>query len=227
MSTQYAESQSWMFGLVAADPSTREQATSRHRSMVGAARDAGHRIGRLWVRSRSGAPPRVAAELDQAQADYAWHRRQTIFGLLDDGLSPDDLVRELHAPFTVLYLAWEARDPQDWWGSHLSLESPWTLKESALRVLARDGVSDDLRPRVTELLLAALYRPYRCKDWMYPKLVRHLPQEPLAARVSALLDVDDPWVRLRARFVLHHAAHPELEVTRTAWRRWLLTDTGA
>jgi hypothetical protein len=176
------------------------------------------------VKSRSDTSARVAAELDQAHADYAWHRRQTIFGVLDDGLSPDELLRELHAPFTVLYLAWEARDPRDWQGGHVSLESPWTLKESALRALARDGVSDGLRPRVTELLLAALYRPYRCKDWMYPKLVRHLDGETLTARVSALLDVDDPWVRLRARFVLHLAARPELDVTRAAWRRWLLAD---
>ncbi|HET9141842.1 hypothetical protein [Actinophytocola sp.] len=224
MSTEYAQDRSWIFGLVAPDAPTRGEASVRHRSLVAAARDAGHRIGHLWVKTQAGAPPRLAAALDQAHADYSWHRRQTIFGLLDDGLAADQLVRELHAPFTVLYLAWEARDPQDWGASHLTLESPWTLKEAALRVLARDGVSDGLRPRVTELLLAALYRPYRCKDWMYPKLVRHLDGDVLADRVAALLDVADPWVRLRARFVLHLVEHPELAVTRTAWRRWLLAD---
>jgi hypothetical protein len=56
---------------------------------------------------------------------------------------------------------------------------------------------------------------------MYACLVRHVDGEGFRGRVASLLDADDPLVRLRARFVLHVAAHPAQRVKRASFQRWL------
>ncbi|WP_330275280.1 hypothetical protein OG205_06270 [Lentzea sp. NBC_00516] len=72
-----------------------------------------------------------------------------------------------------------------------------------------------------ELLLDVLHRPYRCKDWMYALLVRHVDDADFRDRLASLAGADDPLVRLRVQFLLHLADHPEQGITRKTWGRWL------
>jgi hypothetical protein len=69
--------------------------------------------------------------------------------------------------------------------------SPWGTKESLLRRLDRNGVPEPVRPQIADLVVSAIQRPYRCKDWMYARLVRHITGPPFLDRIKALCDVDD------------------------------------
>jgi hypothetical protein len=104
--------------------------------------------------------------------------------------------------------------------------SPWGTKEDLLRALGRNGVPEEVRPQVTDLIVAALQRPYRCKDWGYARLVRHVSDAQFISRIETLLDADDPLIRLRAQFILHVVEHPAHNITRMSWERWLRTDRG-
>ncbi|MCI4062596.1 hypothetical protein MRQ36_08460 [Micromonospora sp. R77] len=219
---------SWLFDLVAWDEVVRRRALDRHQALVAAAIEALHRWNVLWARERSAAPtrPQLVAELDQAGAARFWYQRQTISGPVGAflGADPGDPVTEaLWSPFAVLFLRWEAQHPTEWGAPGSLMWSRWGTKESLLRRLERGGLPDGTGPQIAELVLAALQRPYQCKDWMYARLVRHLdPSFP--DRVAALASADDPLVRLRARFVLHAAGDPERRITRGAWQRWLSAD---
>ncbi|MFG2109805.1 hypothetical protein [Micromonospora chersina] len=217
---------SWLFDLVAVDPVIRHRALARHQAILAAASDALHHSNALWAahyRSRS-SQTRLGAALDQARADFRWHQEQTIYGPLHalrgapDG---DEVARALWAPFAVLYLRWEAECPDEWGAPESWMWSRWGTKEGVLRRLDRGGLPEDIQPQIAELILAALRRPYRCKDWAYACLVRHLDDPPFLHEVEMLASADDPAVQLRAQFVLHVAAHPEQRITRTSWRRWL------
>jgi hypothetical protein len=82
-------------------------------------------------------------------------------------------------------------------------------------------VPAESRSQVADLIVAALERPYRCKDWMYAPLVRHVLDAPFVGRLQALLTADDPLIRLRAQFIVDVAEHPERRVKRVSWQRWL------
>lgn len=99
--------------------------------------------------------------------------------------------------------------------------SRWTTKEVLLRKLERGGLPEQVKPQLADLVVSALSRPYRCKDWMYRCLVRHVADPSFVDRVDALQGTDDPSLRLRARFVLDIAEHPERKVQRASWERWL------
>nr|WP_239543055.1 hypothetical protein [Micromonospora terminaliae] len=221
--------------MVATDPVTRHRALDRHQAMVAAASDALHRSNALWLshyRSRS-SQPRLRAAMDQAHADFRWHDRQTIYGPLGafrDAADGDGVTRALWAPFVVLYLRWEADFPEEWQAPESRMWSPWGTKEALLRRLDRDVIPEGIKPQIAELILAALRRPYRCKDWGYACLVRQLDDPLFLDRVAMLaraddplVQLDDPLVQLRVQFVLHLVAHPEQRITRTSWRRWLRT----
>ncbi|MET8832856.1 hypothetical protein ABZV78_02920 [Micromonospora sp. NPDC004540] len=216
----------WLFNLVATDPVSRNRALARHQAMLAAATDALHLSNGLWAahyRSRS-SQTRLGAALDQARADFRWHQEQTIYGPLHafrDAGDGDDVARALWAPFAVLYLRWEAEYPDEWGAPESWMWSRWGTKEAILRRLDRGGLPEDVQSQIAELILAALGRPYRCKDWMYACLVRHLDDPLFLNRVEMLAAADDPLVRLRAQFVLHVATHREQRTTRTSWRRWL------
>ncbi|MFG2007828.1 hypothetical protein ACGFNF_01990 [Micromonospora sp. NPDC048868] len=217
---------SWLFDLVAVDPAVRHHALDRHQALLAAASDALHLSNGLWAahhRSRSG-QARLAARLDQARADFRWHQAQTIHGPLDafrDAPDDDHAGRARWAPIVALYLRWEAEYPDEWGAPESWMWSRWGTKEVLLRRLDRGGIPETVRPQIAELILAALRRPYRCKDWLYASLVRQLHDSPFLHEVGMLTSADDPLVRLRAQFVLHVAAHPEQTPTRTSWRRWL------
>ncbi|MFY1595643.1 hypothetical protein [Micromonospora sp. WMMD737] len=141
-------------------------------------------------------------------------------GILD-AADDDRAGRARWAPIAALYLRWEAEYPDEWGAPESWLWSRWGTKEVLLRRLDRGGLPETIRPEIAELILAALRRPYRCKDWRYARLVRQLHDSPFLHEVAMLTSADDPLVRLRAQFVLQVAAHPEQAPTRTSWRRWL------
>lgn len=217
---------SWVFDLVATDPVTRHRALDRHQALLAAASDALHRSNALWsahYRSRS-SQSRLGAAMDQAHADFRWHEAQTIYGPLHafrDAADGDGVARAMWAPFAVLYLRWEAEHPDEWSAPQSWMWSRWGTKEMLLRRLDRGGLPEDIQPPIAELILAALRRPYRCKDWTYACLVRHLDDPLFLSEVEVLAAADDPLARLRAQFVLHVATDREQRITRTSWRRWL------
>ncbi|MFE9746373.1 hypothetical protein ACFYOT_15830 [Saccharothrix saharensis] len=222
MATEFVGDPAWVWGLASRDDDVRGRALARHRELVEHARQALRWSNDVWARAGSPAPdqPHLAAEMDQAQAAFRYHRGQTIFGLTASLWDDDHEVRERHAPFVLLYLAWEGRYPDDWRADDNNLWSAWGRKESLLRTLAADGVPSTIRPQMTDLITDVVRRRYRCKDWMYAGLVRHVADDRFHERMRGLLGDDDPVVRLRAEFLLHVAAHPEAKVKRTTWRRW-------
>jgi hypothetical protein len=215
-----------VFDLIAEDDGVRSRALRRQRALLAAAAEALRESNRVWAEAGSPGPgePHLAAQMDQARADFRWHRVQSLEGPVEAfcrGGSGDAAAELLYAPYAVLSLRWEASYPDEWGARGSWLWSPWTGKEVLLRRLDRGGVPDLVRSQVADLVLAALRRSYRCKDWMYAPLVRHICDERFVSRLEAMLDADDPLVRLRAQFVRQVAAHPERRVKRASWRRWL------
>ncbi|MEW2432075.1 hypothetical protein AB0877_29035 [Micromonospora sp. NPDC047644] len=192
----------WTFDLAATDHVVRRRALARHQALVAAAREG----LRGW-----NAPEAIAL-----------YRRRTIHGPVNTFLdsAPHDGTEALWAPFAVLYLRWEADYPTEWGVPESRMHSPWATKDVLLRRFERGGLPEGTRPDIAELVLSALRRPYRCKDWMYARLVPRLDPSFLD-RVAALTTADEPLVRLRAQFVLEAAESPERRVTRVSWQRWL------
>lgn len=228
MRVEYAgpDAGAWLFDLIAPDDRVRHRALTRHEELVARSLNALHRSNRVWMRAGTPAPeqPHLAAEMDQARADQRWHRNQTIFGYLDaflDADPRDTAVRAMYWPFVVLYLQWEARCPDEWRSRSSSLCSPWTTKETVLGGLGRRGVPEEMRPNAADLIITAVQRSYRCKDWMYALMVRHVADMEFHDRVMALTRAHEPFVRLRAQFVIDLVRHPERKITRKTWRRWL------
>jgi hypothetical protein len=222
---------SWVFDLIAPDDVVRRRALTRHQALLAGASEALHWSNRVWAQAGTPAPaePHLAAEMDQARADFRWHHEQTILGPIGaflDSEQSDSVARLRYAPYPVLYLRWEADYPQDWGAPDSWMWSPWGTKAVLLRRLDRIGVPEQVRPQICDLIVAALKRPYRCKDWMYARLVRHVldTDTPFVKRIEALLDAEDPLVRLRARFILDVARHPPHAVKRVSWQRWLSSD---
>ena len=228
MATEFVGDPSWVWGLASRDDAVRRQALQRHRALVEAAGQALNWSNDVWRRAGTPAPdePHLAAEMDQARAAFRYHLGQTLFELTGSLHGDDPDLRERHAPFVLLYLAWEGRYPDDWRAPDNNLWSPWGRKESLLRAMGRDGVPESIRPQLTDLVTDVVRRRYRCKDWMYAGLVRHIADDGFHERMRGLSEDDDPVVRLRAEFLRHVAAHPEAPVKRVSWRRWLDADAG-
>jgi hypothetical protein len=220
---------SWVFDLIAPDDVVRHRALTRHQALLTAASEALRWSNTVWAQAGTPAPtePHLAAEMDQARADFRWHRQQMIFGPIEaycDSDHTDSVARLLYAPYLVLYLQWEADYPQEWRAPGSWMWSPWGTKEVLLRWLDRGGVPEQVRPQIGDLIVAALERPYRCKDWMYARMVRHVLDMPFVSKIEALLDVEDPLVRLRAQFILYVARNPQRRIKRVSWHRWLTSD---
>ncbi|MFD0599632.1 hypothetical protein ACFQZ4_50995 [Catellatospora coxensis] len=224
------ENHSWVYDLIASDDVVRHHALARHQALLVAASEALHWSNRVWAQAGTPAPaePHLAAEMDQARADFRWHQEQTIFGPLRaffDSRRTDPAARQSYAPYLALYLQWEALYPQEWGAPESRMWSAWGTKESLLRQLDRSGVPEQVRPQISDLIVTALKRPYRCKDWMYARLVQHVLDTSFTSKIAALLGSEDPLVRLRAQFILHVARNPQHTVRRASWRRWLTSDT--
>jgi hypothetical protein len=186
----------WMFDLIAPDDVVRGRALARHQDLVARRSGVSH-----WP-----------------DGD------RTIFWYLEALWHADPqgtAVRVEHWPFVALYLRWEARFPDQWRSRKWNPWSPWSTKEGVLRQLGRYGVPAEAKREAADLLIDVVQRSYRCKDWVYPVLVRHVVDADFRDRLGVLAGADDPLVRLRARFLLHLADHPEHEIRRKTWLRWL------
>ncbi|WP_163510602.1 hypothetical protein [Fodinicola acaciae] len=214
----------WLHDLVDPDERVRARALDRQRAYVAAAVQARQWSNRVWRRAgrpAPAAPPHLHAEWDQAETDYHWHERRGFTGPIVAFLRSEP---ELDSTtYALLFLRWEAEFPQEWRTPEVNLWSPWTTKELVLARLGKVGVPDSLRPTAAGLVLAAIRRPYRCKDWLYARLVDHVVDATFRARVGRLVHETDPPVAARARFVLYVAAHPGRPLTRKSWRNWLLS----
>ncbi|RSM57680.1 hypothetical protein DMB66_32075 [Actinoplanes sp. ATCC 53533] len=195
------DDQPWVFDLVSPDHARRAAALARHEALRAEATAARRRANEIWSR-----------EGWNRAAENAYQRRldQTLSGLVSACCQAEDpVVRAHYAPYAVLYLRWEERFLPELRASWFC--SPWTTKGAVLRDLTRRGVPAEQEPDIADLIVAALRRPYRCKDWMYAGLLRHV------APAERIAELDDD----RARFARHVLAHPELTVTRFSYPRWL------
>lgn len=125
------------------------------------------------------------------------------------------------ASFGLLFLRWEACYPDDWRARASNPYSPWSMKEGVLARFGHSGVPDALRSEAADLVLAAVLRPYRCKDWMYALVVDHVQTPAFRDRLRALADDADPLLSARVRFLRHVADQPGRPLSRKSWRRWL------
>jgi hypothetical protein len=125
------------------------------------------------------------------------------------------------ASFALLFLRWEASYPDDWRSPDSHAYSPWSIKQGVLGRFGQSGVPDALRSEAADLVLTAVQRPYRCKDWSYALLVDHVQTPAFQERLQALADGADTLLSVRARFLQHVAARPGRPLNRNSWRRWL------
>jgi hypothetical protein len=195
------DDQPWVFDLVSPDDTRRAAALARHRALLAEATVSRERADDIWARQGWS---RAAENTVQRRLD------RTLRGLVGAFCQAEDpAVRAHYAPYAVLFLRWEERFLPELRASWT--HSPWTTKEAVLRDLARGGVPEEQEAAIAELIVAALRRPYRCKDWGYAGLLRHV------APVERIAELDDD----RARFARHVLAHPELTITRFSYPRWL------
>jgi hypothetical protein len=191
-------------------------ALERHRHACEAYLAANDWINRVWAAAGGPAPeqPHLAAEMDQARAAQRDAHDATFHGPISTwwDFRTDASTYARLSPYAVLFLEWEA-------GTWLS--SPWTAKELTLKKFARRGVPEVARQPITDLVVAALTREYRCKDWLYAPLARAVDGPALRDRLVDLRGAPDPLVRLRAEFVGYVLDRPNLNVTDRTWRRWL------
>jgi hypothetical protein len=195
------DDQQWVFDLVSPDDARRAAALARHEALADATAVARRRANEIWARDGWN---RAAENTVQRRQDL------TLAGLVGAfSGAQDPAVRAHYAPYAVLFLRWEERFLPELKASwHCS---PWTTKEVVLRDLTRGGVPAEQESDVAELIVAALRRPYRCKDWMYAGLLRHV------APLDQLEELDDE----RAGFARHVVENPGLTVTRFTYPRWL------
>jgi hypothetical protein len=195
------DDQPWVFDLVSPDDARRAAALARHEALLAEALVSRQRADDLRVRHGHNRP-----------AENTVRRRLdlTLDGLISAFRRAEDpAVRDHYAPYAVLFLRWEERFLPELRKSWIC--SPWTTKDAVLRDFTRGGVPAEQEPALAELIVAALRRPYRCKDWRYAGLLRHVT--PPAERLAEL---DDD----RAGFARHVLAHPELTITRFSYDRW-------
>ena len=202
--------------LIDPDDVVRHRALAEHQEFLRAAAAALKQQNRIWAETQSWSPdePHRTAAMDQARAAFRWNLEQTIFGkMLAAG--PGSVA---HA---IVFLRWENEYPQEWRAPDSYLWSPWGYKESVLQRLDRDGMPAEFRQPVADLVIVAAGRAYRCKDWRYARLVRHLSGTDLLDRLTSLRASGDDLVRLRAEFLTDVSKHPGRALNRTTWRRWL------
>ena len=215
-----------MFDLVSADDTERHRALNRHRELVAAASAALTRYNRLWAQAGTPTPaePDLAAKMGRERAEHHSSYHETILGTVSAFVSSNatNQAQRRRARYAALYLRWETDHPEEWAAPDSWMLSPWSTKDQVLRKLDRGGVPTLSRPpHVSDLIVAALQRPYRCKDWRYARLVRHVVDTSFLDRIETLVDDGNHLVSLRAQFILHIARQPSTRVNQGAWRRWL------
>jgi hypothetical protein len=218
----------WAFDLVSDDPAAREAALNRHRDLLRQSALGRKWQNHVWALAASPAPddPALAAEMQRARQMTDAARHESLYGPLDDFLSAqgrdDPGAAESGLPFVLLFLAWERSHPSEWRDERQHTGSPWSTKELLLARAGQSPIPEQYQVAMTGLVLAAVAGPYRCKDWMYAGVAQRLDNIHLRERLAELASGGgpDPLPRLRAQFVGHVLAHPDVHVTRGTWRRW-------
>lgn len=212
-------SRRWMFDLVDPRDRVRARALARHRELVARCEAALLDCHAAWRSShRADEGEREVAVARRCWAVYREARGRTVHGLVDAfRAAPDDAARAELWPFAVLFLRWENRCPDEWGAPASSQWSAWTTKGHLLLDLARRGVPGG--GEGVELVVAALERPYRCKDWVFARVARRVDGPELRERLGGLAGREP-----RARFVLDLLDRPELPAFRGAWARWRAAD---
>jgi len=204
----------WYFDLIDEDPRRRVSALARHRQLL--EESVAPMRGGKYTRA-------TAAERDQAAAACSAARRQTLFGPLDafSHWGADLAARERYMPYALLFLQWEARYPEEWREAGTWTWSPWSVKETLLKQLIQHGVPPEYHGDVAVLVIAAVGRSYRCKDWMYAAVARHVADPALRDKLIAAAGTAESLASLRCRFLLHVLDAPGLAVRYQTWHRWL------
>lgn len=210
----------WAYGLLAEDPAERALALERQRQSQRDVHDAWRRSHDLWASKRT--PAAYAPDIDAAAlAAHRAYRAAQVKALPEAfwaaGPPPGEVTAWPGLPYALLYLEWEARHPEEW----TRLSKHWGTKQSLIRRLAVPDHGPRTRAKLIDLTIAAVSRPYRCKDREYARLARVLDCPELRVRLSAVADALDPWGRVHAGYVLHLMDHPSLPNSRRIWTTWL------
>jgi hypothetical protein len=108
--------------------------------------------------------------LERRQSAVAERQDDPILAFLRPYPEPD----MAFASVALLFLRWEASYPDEWRAPDSHAYSPWSIKQAVLGRFGDSGVPDMLRSEAADLVLTAVLRPYRCKDWRYALLVDHV-----------------------------------------------------
>jgi hypothetical protein len=128
--------------------------------------------------------------------------------------------RALHAVRAAV-LQWETRYPDEWREAGTWTWSPWSVKQTLLKRLIQRGVPPEYHGDVAALVMAAVSRLYRCKDWMYAAVARHIADQALRDQLTAAAGAADSLTSLRCHFLLNVLDNPVQTVKYQTWQRWL------
>ncbi|MFE9107608.1 hypothetical protein [Actinomadura geliboluensis] len=210
----------WTFGLVLEDPGERAVALAQLIEVQRRTREALEESNELWWLASSLGPEERYEEpaCRQARQRYIEIRSHT----LPDGLWEwpwGGNAAWPGLPYALLYLDWEAKYPEDW----TRYAKSWGTKKGLLQHLEKADHPEGTRAKLTDLVVSAVERPYRCEDRWYARLARAIDNPPLRARLGHAAQSDSPWGRYQASFVLWLLTTPEVPASRHTWRMWLAT----
>lgn len=211
----------YVSGLTSDDPADRAIALAHLTTARERVNEARAHCNEAWNQSRT-----LGIERWHLQPEY--RRRHDAYTNAQQYAYPDALGNRPTGPladwpglpYALQYLEWETRFPHEW-----TLHAKkWRTKENLIRDLARGHHHGLVRTRLTQLVLAAVSRAYRCKDRKYVHLTRALDGDDLRTGLTTAASSDNPWVRLHAGYVLHLLDHPELPNSRRVWQTWCEND---
>jgi hypothetical protein len=210
----------YVFGLTSGDPAERAIALTHLSEARGRVDEALERFNEAWYLTRPlGADQWNDPEMQRRQAEYSEAKRHAF---------PDALWGRPHGgladwpglPYALQYLEWEASYPDDW-----TLHSKkWGTKERLIRGLAIGDHREPVRARLIQLVLAAVSRAYRCKDREYVRIARAVDGDDLRDGLTGAANLNSPWARLHAGYVLRLLDDPALPNSRHTWRTWCAAD---
>lgn len=208
----------WAYDLIADDPALRAAARERRSRGLSAQVEAQQWINRLWFEAGTLRPsdPVQAAEMERAFA--ARRAADAMSGPLLRfwAARPGDELFERTAPQTILFLEWERRYPAEFDAARWD-HTRWGTKGRLLRHIGRHGVPEAQREALMDLVVAALGREYRCKDWWYARAARGVDGPKLRDRLrSSASRIEAPERAEFLLWVLDHA--PGINIG--TWGRW-------
>ncbi|NSL43612.1 hypothetical protein [Streptomyces sp. 8P21H-1] len=214
----------WAYGLISKDPAERAVALDRLVSARKATEEALDEFNRVLVavQEQGAERPYEVPALRAAQEEYLRVRGRS----LPDGVWGDydyeDLLSWPGLPYSLLFLEWEARYPEEW----TRHAKAWGTKEGLIRELAVDAAGRDpvVRGKLIDLVELVVRRAYRCKDREYVRVARvvdGVDGQSLRVRLEAARRSENPWARLHAGYVLWMLDRPEVPNSRLVWRTWL------